>query len=62
MSLPPLEKEHNIITVIVVFIQNITLYFFAPETPVYMIIILSNISIVLQSLTLVILFFVLTQH
>jgi len=62
MSLPLLEKEHNIITVIVVFIQNITLYFFAAETSVHMIIIFGNTSIVLPSLTPVILFLVLTHH
>lgn len=62
MSLPLLEKEHSIITVIVVFIQTITLYFSAPETSVHMIITFGNTSIVLQSLTPVILFLVLTHH
>jgi hypothetical protein len=62
MSLPLLEKEHNIITVIVVFIQNITLYFFAPEISFHMIIIVGNTSIVLKSLTPVLLFLVLTHH
>jgi hypothetical protein len=47
MSLPLLEKEYNIITVIVVFVHT-KLHFFVPQPSVHMIIKFGNTSIVLQ--------------